>query len=234
MYKELRYKINHSEKIIIDFSGILFYTLYVIHNKLHVFIFNLLIHLICYFKGVKLGKNVVFNGRPIIHRYPNSIIHLGNNCKFNSAKHSLSIGLNQPCAFVTLDEKAKIVLGNNTGGSGLRIQARSSITIGNNVLLGAGCTILDNDSHHSDPYKREQNIIPSRPINIEDNVFIGLQCVILKGVTIGKNSTIGAHSVVFNDIPANCIAWGNPCKVVLNKNLTQSQKQVNLTITTLT
>lgn len=98
--------------------------------------------------------------------------------------------------------------------------------------MGAGCTILDNDSHHSDPFKRVQNIIPSKPINIGDNVFIGLQSVILKGVTIGKNSTIGAHSVVFNDIPEDCIAWGNPCKVVLNKSLMQSQKQVNLTITT--
>ncbi|HET6558286.1 MAG TPA: acyltransferase [Prolixibacteraceae bacterium] len=227
MYKELRNKIKHSEKIVFDFRGIFFYTLYVIYNKLHVFTFNRLIHFICYCKGVKLGHNVVFCGRPIIHRYPNSSIYLGDNCKFNSAKNSISIGLNQPCAFVTLGEKAKIVLGNNTGGSGLRIQARSSITIGNNVLLGSGCTILDNDSHHSDPHKREQNIIPARPITIEDNVFIGLQCVILKGVTIGKNSTIGAHSVVFNDIPENCIAWGNPCKVVMRINCFSFSQQSN-------
>jgi len=219
MYKELKDKIRKSEKIEIDFRGILFYTLNVIQNKFHIFFYNRIIHLICYCKGVKLGNNVVFNGKPIIHRYPNSSILFGNNCKFNSAKNSISIGLNQPCAFVTLEEKAKIVLGNNTGGSGLRIQARSTITIGNNVLLGSGCTILDNDSHHSDPQKREQNIIPSRPITIEDNVFIGLQCIILKGVTIGKNTTIGAHSVVFNDIPENCIAWGNPCKVVMKKNM---------------
>lgn len=228
MYKELKDKVKQSEKITIDFSGILFYTLDVIKNRLHIFISNWLIHFICYCKGVKLGNNVIFNGKPIIRRYPNSSIYFGNNCKFNSAKNSISIGLIQPCAFVTLDEKAKIVIGNNTGGSGLRIQARSTITIGDNVLLGAGCTILDNDSHHSDPQKREQNIIPTRPITIEDNVFIGLQCAILKGVTIGKNSTIGAHSVVFNDIPENCIAWGNPCKVVMQKSFFSMK---NFTIT---
>lgn len=228
MYKELRNKLKQQGKIVIDFRGIVFYALYVIQNKLHVCTFNRLIHFICFCKGVKLGHNVVFFGKPIIHRYPNSSIHVGNNCKFNSAKNSISIGLNQPCAFVTLNEKAKIIIGNNTGGSGLRVQARTSITIGNNVLLGAGCTILDNDSHHADPCKREQNIIPSRPIIIEDNVFIGLQSVILKGVTIGKNSAIGAHSVVFNDIPENCIAWGNPCKVVMKKTvLSPTTNQIN-------
>jgi maltose O-acetyltransferase len=77
---------------------------------------------------------------------------------------------------------------------------------------------LDNDAHHADPTKREMGIIPSRPIIIEDNVFIGLQCVILKGVTIGKNSVIGANSVVFNNVPENSIAVGNPCKVIMRRN----------------
>jgi acetyltransferase-like isoleucine patch superfamily enzyme len=122
-----------------------------------------------------------------------------------------------------MGENSEIVIGDNTGVSGLKIQARSKITIGNNVLIGSGCTIIDNDAHHSDLAKREQGIIPSRPICIEDNVFIGLQCVILKGVTIGKNSVIGARSVVFNSIPENSIAAGNPCKVIIKRNSAETQ-----------
>ncbi len=119
---------------------------------------------------------------------------------------------------MTSEENAEIIIEKNSGATGLKIAARSKVTIGNNVLIGSGCLILDNDAHHSVLTKREKNIIPSRPIVIEDNVFIGLQCVILKGVTIGKNAVIGARSVVFNDIPENSIAIGNPCKVVMRKS----------------
>ena len=54
----------------------------------------------------------------------------------------------------------------------------------------------------------------TRPVLIGDNVFIGAQSIILKGVTIGENAIIGAGSVVTQDVPANAIAAGNPCKVV--------------------
>jgi len=217
MFQKLRKKIRKSDKI--DFSGIFFYAFTLLRKDIKILLFNRIINFICYIKGVKLGKNVIFNGKPIIRRYPNSSIIIGNDCKFNSAKYSIGIGLNEPCAFVTIGEGAEIVFGKNSGASGLKIAAKSKITIGNNVLLGSGCIILDNDAHHSNPTKREQNIIPSRPIIIEDNVFVGIQCVILKGVTIGKNSVIGARSLVINDIPENSIAIGNPCKVIMKKNL---------------
>lgn len=217
MYKKLKNKIRKSETI--DCSGIFFQTLTLLRVYSNILFFNRIIHFVCYIQGVKLGNNIIFNGFPIIHRYPNSFISFGNNCKFNSAKHSISLGLHQTCAFVTSGANAEIVFGNNSGATGLKILAKSKVTIGNNVLIGAGCTIMDNDSHHSNLTKREQNIIPSRPICIEDNVFIGLQCVILKGVTIGKNSVIGARSVVINDIPENSIAIGNPCKVIMKKNV---------------
>jgi len=106
--------------------------------------------------------------------------------------------------------------------SGLRIAARTKITIGNNVLIGSNCTIIDNDFHHPNFRNREpgHDNIPAKPIIIEDNVFIGLNSVILKGVRIGKNSVIGANSVVFNDIPEDSIAVGNPCKSIMKKNFT--------------
>ncbi len=217
MYKQLLSKIRKTEKI--DFRGTFFYTLYLIRNKYNIYLFNWIIKLLCIIKGVKLGKNVIFNGKPYIIRHPNSTICFGDNCKFNSAKFSIATGPIQPCTFVTVGEHAEIVFGTNSGATGLKIQARSKIVVGKNVLIGYGCTILDNDAHHSDPIKRQNNLIPSRPISIQDNVFIGLHCTILKGVIIGENSVIGANSVVFNSIPENSIAVGNPCKVIMKRNL---------------
>ena len=70
------------------------------------------------------------------------------------------------------------------------------------MTIGANCLIFDTDFHHSDPQKRlSDNPAPTRPIIINENVFIGTNCVILKGVTIGKNTAIGAGSVVVKRYP---------------------------------
>lgn len=204
-----------------DLSGRIFHFIYVKRLRFSVLISNKLAHLICYLKGLNLGKDVTFNGIPNIYRHSDSSILIGDKCKFNSARNSVILGLHYPCSLVTLRAGAEISFGNNSGGSGLRIAARSKISIGNNVLIGANCTIIDNDFHHSNYRNRESghdNII-AKPIFIEDDVFIGFNSVILKGVRIGKNSVIGANSIVFNDIPENSIAIGNPCKLVMKKNL---------------
>lgn len=65
------------------------------------------------------------------------------------------------------------------------------------------------DSHPEDPRSGV-----NKPVVIEDNVWIGINVIILKGVTIGRNSFIGAGSVVTKDIPANVVAVGSPCKPV--------------------
>jgi len=200
-----------------DLSGWIFRMLFLSRIKTNIFFFNWLIKLICYFKGVRLGKKIIFNGIPIIRRFPNSKIVLGDNCRFNSAKNSVVIGQQKRCAFATLRKNSEIILESNSGATGLSIAAAKKIKIGKNVLIGANCTILDNDFHHSDPNKRALDDYPARSVFIEDNVFIGFNCLILKGVTIGENSVIGANSVVINSIPKNSIAVGNPCKVIIKK-----------------
>ena len=82
------------------------------------------------------------------------------------------------------------------------------MTIGNHVLIGANCQIGDRDGH-SNIYKSSP-----KPIIIENDVWLGMNVTVLKGVTIGEHSIIGANSVVTKDIPANSIAAGNPCKVI--------------------
>jgi acetyltransferase-like isoleucine patch superfamily enzyme len=198
----------------------IFWYIWIAINRIRIVFLNRLIHLHCLIKGVKIGKRVVFNGFPFVLRFRGSKIEIGNNCSFNSAKKSLLIGLLKPCTFVTLTQGSEIVLGNNVGISGGIIIAASKIKIGNNVMIGANCTILDTDFHNTDPQRKSiYSHPPTRPVIIKENVFIGASCIILKGVTIGQNSTIGAGSVVINDIPDNSIATGNPCKVVIRKSI---------------
>jgi acetyltransferase-like isoleucine patch superfamily enzyme len=198
----------------------IFWYIWIIKNKLRIIFLNKLIHLNCCLRGVKIGNRVIFNGFPFVLRFRGSRIEIGDNCSFNSAKNSLLIGLLRPCTFVTLKQDSEIVLGNNVGISGGILIAASKIEIGNNVMIGANCTILDTDFHHTDPQRKLTNSpLPSRPVIIKGNVFVGANCIILKGVTIGQNSTICAGSVIINDIPDNSIAAGNPCKVVIKKRI---------------
>ncbi len=95
---------------------------------------------------------------------------------------------------------------------GVRIAAATQISIGNSCMIASGAYLTDSDWH--DIYDRSLPIGKSEPIILEDNVWIGDSAIVCKGVTIGKNSIIGAGSVVVSDIPANMIAVGNPAKVV--------------------
>ena len=68
---------------------------------------------------------------------------------------------------------------------------------------------MDGDAHQDDPRAGK-----NKPVVIEDNVWLGGNVVVKKGVHIGRNSVIGMNSVVSKDVPANCMAIGNPCIVV--------------------
>ena len=89
------------------------------------------------------------------------------------------------------------------------------VTIGKKVMLGPSVTIAT-VGHPIKPDMREY--MYTAPVRIEDNVWIGGNVMICAGVTIGENSVIGAGSVVIHDIPANCVAAGNPCKVIREIN----------------
>ena len=87
------------------------------------------------------------------------------------------------------------------------------VEIGDNVFIGPNVGIYTAE-HSLDPTRRAEGIETARPIRIGDNVWIGGHVCILAGVTIGTRSVIGAGSVVTRDIPADCIAVGNPCRVL--------------------
>lgn len=88
-----------------------------------------------------------------------------------------------------------------------------SITIGDNVMIGPH-TVISTAGHPIDPATRNSGVIHGKPIIIQDNVWIGANCTINPGVTIGKNSVIGSGSVVVHDISPNVVAAGNPCRYI--------------------
>lgn len=94
---------------------------------------------------------------------------------------------------------------------GVRISAACQIEIGDNCMLAAGVYITDADWH--DIYDRTAPGVYA-PVVLEDNVWIGDRATICKGVTIGKNSIVGAGSVVVSDVEPNTIVGGNPARTI--------------------
>ena len=116
----------------------------------------------------------------------------------------------------------RLIFGENVNiGDSVSIRCANSINIGNNVLMGSRVLVIDNshgeysgqnqDNPETPPNKRT---LISKPIIIENNVWIGEQSLIMPGVTIGEGSIIGANSVVLGNVPRNCIAVGSPTKVI--------------------
>lgn len=97
----------------------------------------------------------------------------------------------------------------------------AKVKIGNHVFIAPNCC-LSTAEHPIDHEQRNAGIEYAEPITIEDNVWLGANVVVLSGVTIGKNSVIGAGSVVTKDIPKGVIAVGNPCRVL--REITEKDK----------
>ena len=165
-------------------------------------------------KGAECDPTVVFWGRPLISVAPNSVLSLGRNVQLASALRANPLGCFQPCVIRTLAPNARLFLGANSGMSGAVVCAASLIEIGEGTLIGSGAMIIDNDFHELSPAGwREASPSNARPIKIGREAFIGARAIILKGVTIGDRAVGGAGAVVTRDVPANCVAAGNPTSI---------------------
>lgn len=141
---------------------------------------------------------------------------LGDGLELRSWKASNPLAPSHPVVLATRRASARIQVGHGCGFTGATIVAATSVIIGDRVLVGANSTIVDTDFHPLTRAGREADILAGAcaPVTIHDDAFIGMHCLILKGVTIGANSVIAAGSVVTRDVPPNVIAAGNPARVV--------------------
>lgn len=142
---------------------------------------------------------------------------IGKNFAMNNGISHNPIGMPQPCTFF-VDRGCSLIIGNNVGISQTALIAHADITIGDNVKIGGGTCVYTSDFHSlNKDLRRTGEDLKNRksaPVTIENDAFIGARCIILKGVTIGENSIVGAGSVVTKSIPANEIWAGNPAKFI--------------------
>lgn len=175
---------------------------------------------------MSLSQNTIYNdGFSIDFRHPKKgsiYLIIGNNSIINGN-------------FVFETETGKISIGDRCHIGNSTFISKSKIEIGNDVTIAWGCTIYDHDSHSiywderkndtiqeykdtlqfkDEIYNKNWNVVNTKPITIKDKVWIGMNVIILKGVTIGEGAVIGAGSVVTQDVPEWSVVAGNPAKVV--------------------
>ena len=164
----------------------------------------------------QLGKNSKIYC--LIHKINNlSSIKIGDNCLINGR-------------IVTEAKNSKVEIGNNVFMGGHTIlDCLDSIVIKDNVLISYECIIADHDSHSVISNKREDDLkrfqenkmiwqdVSSKPIEIDENAWIGMRSIILKGVKIGKGAIVSAGSVVTKDVPPYTLVAGNPA--IIKKKL---------------
>ena len=165
-------------------------------------------------KGAHCGSNVNIY-KKVYFQIKKGDLYIGDNYTMTSGDCINPLCRNiRACIFISNGGIIKI--GNNVGMSSPCLWIRESLTIGNNVKIGGNCIIMDNDVHQLDYAERraDKGMVCSSPVVIENDAWLGANVIVLKGVTIGARSIIGAGSVVTKDIPADCIAAGNPCKII--------------------
>ena len=171
--------------------------------------------LFSYGKGLSWDRSWIWHGLPIITQRTRGSIQIGKRWIACSSAKNNSIGVIQPVILRTMTPKAKIYIGDNVGMSGCAIVARDLITIGDNVLVGSGVIIMDNDAHPISVEQREDSSkIMTKPVVVRDSVFIGARAIIMKGVEIGEGAVVGAGAVVSKSVPPFAIVGGNPARVI--------------------
>jgi acetyltransferase-like isoleucine patch superfamily enzyme len=150
----------------------------------------------------------------------------------NKAPHALRFGnhvsVYAGCSFA-LGMNGSAAVGDFTLLNGALVMADERIEIGSHCLISWNVGIADSDFHPLEPAQRlidAQAVAPfykdrpprpkleTRPVKIADNVWIGMNAIILKGVTIGENSVVAAGAVVVKSVPPNTVVAGNPAVVV--------------------
>lgn len=193
-----------------------------IFRKLFGKICNVIFLFSCWRNGIEVGKNVrTWKAVPILRISKNAekiVFH--DNVTFNNY---LNVAWSTKC-LIEVEANAKLIIGKNSGMSGGMIYCAESIIIGEYVNIGGGTKIYDTNFHSLNwkdrrfPLSLDRQNTKTAPVIIDDDVFIGANCIIGKGVHIGEHSIIAAGSVVVKDIPSNEVWGGNPAQFIKRIN----------------
>lgn len=115
-------------------------------------------------------------------------------------------------SYIQIGDNATLKIGDSFVNREVKIICNKQITIENGCVIAMGTVIRDNDGGNhlilSEDYKNQ------KPVSIGDNVWLGENSMVLKGVTIGEGSVVAAYSLVTKDVPPHCIVAGVPAKVI--------------------
>jgi acetyltransferase-like isoleucine patch superfamily enzyme len=163
-------------------------------------------------KGFQFEGESLFLGRPIMSRHPDSTVWIGSGVRCYNAARANLIACPQASVLRTLSPASRLILGRNVGLSAAVLVAARSIEIGADTQIGSGALIVDNDLHSLEASGCWGDLDPSeaRPVKIGARVFIGARAIILKGVTLGDDTIVGAGAVVTKSVPSGFMAVGNP------------------------
>ena len=149
----------------------------------------------------KLGKLVSIKNKPLIKA--NGKIYIGDNVRIWSFVNKTKL---------LVDKNGTLKIGENSRINSCHISVSNFVEIGKNVRIAPGVLILDSDYHLVENHFSEDG--KNSPIIIEDDVWLAMRCIILKGVKIGKSSVVAAGSVVTKNVPPNCVVAGVPAKII--------------------
>ena len=176
---------------------------------------NTKINILIYGGRLTLGKNSNIWGSIRFLIDGNGSINIGNDFHAVSSRRRSYSTLFSPCHLTSV-RGGKIILGNHVGLNGNTIVCKKQIKIEDETMIGANTIITDHDGHSISPIDRwVQNDNP-KEISIGKNCWIGMNCIILKGVSIGNNTVIAAGSIVVKDCKENSVYGGNPAKKIKN------------------
>ena len=170
-----------------------------------------------YQKHIDIIGKINVSGNPIFVFDFNGKLILGDNVSLKSNPRSYHMHMHSPVKLMADRKNAVIIIGDNTRINGACIHAYERIEIGKNCLIAANTQIFDGSGHDlsmDDTSNRINTEGSSKPIKIYDNVWIGANCIIMPGVTIGEGAVVAAGSVVVKDVPAMCVVGGNPAKII--------------------
>ncbi len=170
------------------------------------------------FKNLKIGKNSIIDYNTKIDIHHNPLI-IGDNVYIKSIAKGYHAGMPFPTTLLIDIANAQITIGNNCRLNGVYVHAQKGVTIGMNTVIAAGVNIIDSNGHIANSENRTVGRDTPKEIFIGNNVWVGLNAIILKGTTIGDNCIVSAGSVVKGVFEQNTIITGNPAKIVGKINI---------------